>query len=67
MFKKNNLFLLGCFMAYTDSFAWLVFPCCCITKPYMDKPAAPYLLAIGLNLILLRFSAKNTSTKHQTE
>jgi hypothetical protein len=24
----------------------------------MDKPAAPYLIAIGLNLILLRFSAK---------
>lgn len=25
----------------------------------MDKPAAPYLVAIGINLLILRFAAKS--------
>ena len=31
----------------------------------MDKPAVPYLVAIGLNLVLLRFSARAYLDKNQ--
>jgi len=58
MFKKNNLFLGILYGCAFPVFAWLVFSLLLKNSSFLDKPAAPYLIAIGLNLILLRFSAK---------
>jgi sulfite exporter TauE/SafE len=60
MFKKNNLLLGMLYGLVPPAFAWLVFNYILHNEAIiMDKPAAPYLLAIGLNLLLLRYSAKN--------
>jgi hypothetical protein len=60
MFKSNNLLLGMLYGIILPAFAWLVFNCALHNEAIiMDKPAAPYLLAIGLNLLLLRYSAKN--------
>ena len=58
MFKKNNLFLGILYGCAFPVIAWLVFSLLLKNNSFLDKPAAPYLIAIGLNLILLRFSAK---------
>jgi len=58
MFKKNNLFLGILYGCAFPVIAWLVFSLLLKNSSFLDKPAAPYLIAIGLNLILLRFSAK---------
>ena len=58
MFKKNNLFLGILYGCTFPVIAWLVFSLLLKNSSFLDKPAAPYLIAIGLNLILLRFSAK---------
>lgn len=60
MFKKNNLLLGILYGIIPPAFAWLVFNYILHNEAMiMDKPAAPYLLAIGLNLLLLRYSAGN--------
>ncbi|MDB5063527.1 MAG: hypothetical protein JWP67_3370 [Mucilaginibacter sp.] len=60
MFKKNNLLLGMLYGLVPPAFAWLVFNYTLHNEAIiMDKPAAPYLLAIGLNLLLLRYSARN--------
>ncbi|MCQ6958427.1 hypothetical protein [Mucilaginibacter aquariorum] len=58
MFKKNNLYLGILYGCVIPAIAWLVFSLLLKNSSFLDKPAAPYLIAIGLNLILLRFSAK---------
>jgi uncharacterized membrane protein len=58
MFKKNNLFLGILYGCAFPVIAWVVFSLLLKNSSFLDKPAAPYLIAIGLNLILLRFSAK---------
>jgi hypothetical protein len=60
MFKNNNLPLGMLYGILPPAFAWLVFNGILHNEAIiMNKPAAPYLLAIGLNLFLLRYSAKN--------
>jgi sulfite exporter TauE/SafE len=60
MFKKNNLLLGMLYGLVPPAFAWLVFNYTLHNEAIiMDKPAAPYLLAIGLNLLLLRYYARN--------
>jgi hypothetical protein len=60
MFKSNNLALGILYGIIPPAFAWLVFNYTLHNEAIiMDKPAAPYLLAIGLNLLLLRYSAKS--------
>lgn len=40
-------------------FAWLIFAVLLKNEAViMDKPAAPYLIAIALNFVMLRFSAR---------
>jgi hypothetical protein len=59
MFKHNNLFLGMLYGFIPPAIAWLVFAVLLKNDAMiMDKPAVPYLIAIGLNLLLLRFSAK---------
>ena len=59
MFKKNNLFLGILYGFIPPVLAWLIFAVLLKNDAIMmDKPAVPYLIAIGLNLVLLRFSAK---------
>jgi len=60
MFKTNNLWLGILYGLVTPAIAWLIFNYVLHDEAIiMDKPAAPYLLAIGLNLLMLRYSAKN--------
>ena len=60
MFKQNNLplgILYGCIAPVV---AWLVFALWLKNESLiMDKPAAPYLVALCLNLLLLRYTARN--------
>ena len=59
MFKKNNLLLGVLYGFLPPALAWLVFSYILHNEAViMDKPAAPYLLAIGLNLLLLRYCAR---------
>jgi hypothetical protein len=59
MFKKNNLFLGMLYGFIPPVLAWLIFAVLLKNDAIMmDKPAVPYLVAIGLNLVLLRFSAR---------
>ncbi|MET3978821.1 tetrahydromethanopterin S-methyltransferase subunit G [Mucilaginibacter sp. UYP25] len=59
MFKKNNIcigFLYGC---VAPVLAWLIFAVLLKNDAIiMDKPAAPYLIAVLLNLVALRFAAR---------
>jgi hypothetical protein len=60
MFKKNNLLLGMLYGLVPPAFALLVFNYTLHNEAIiMDKPAAPYLRAIGLNLLLLRYYARN--------
>jgi hypothetical protein len=59
MFKKNNLFLGMLYGFIPPVLAWLIFAVLLKNDAIiMDKPAAPYLIAIALNFLMLRFSAK---------
>jgi hypothetical protein len=59
MFKQNNLFIGMLYGFIPPVVAWLVFAMLLKNDAIiMNKPAVPYLVAIGLNLLLLRFSAK---------
>jgi hypothetical protein len=59
MFKNNNLplgILYGCI---APAVAWLVFAYFLNNDALiMNKPAAPYLIALFLNFLLLRYMAK---------
>ena len=60
MFKRNNLYLGLVYGCTAPVMAWLIFACILHNEGMiMDKPAAPYLIAIGLNLLLLRYTAQN--------
>ncbi|MBB5396098.1 hypothetical protein [Mucilaginibacter sp. AK015] len=59
MFKKNNLFLGILYGFPAPVLAWLVFAVVLNNgRFFLDKPAAPYLIALALNLVMLRFSAR---------
>jgi hypothetical protein len=59
MFKKNNLFLGILYGFAPPVLAWLIFAVLLKNDAIMmNKPAMPYLIAIGLNLVMLRFSAR---------
>ncbi|TSD67886.1 stationary phase survival protein SurE [Inquilinus sp. KBS0705] len=59
MFKKNSIvagLLIGCIM---PALAWLVFNFILHNDAIiMDKPGVPYLIAVGLNLLILRYVFK---------
>ncbi|RWY47216.1 hypothetical protein [Mucilaginibacter gilvus] len=60
MLNKNSVgagFLLGSIL---PALSWVVFEYVLHNNAIiMDKPAVPYLIAIGLNLVLLRYCFKN--------
>ncbi|MEO7213957.1 hypothetical protein [Mucilaginibacter sp.] len=60
MLNKNSIgagFLLGSIL---PALSWVVFEYVLHNNAViMDKPAVPYLIAIGLNLVLLRVCFKN--------
>ncbi|MES2267584.1 MAG: hypothetical protein V4520_12540 [Bacteroidota bacterium] len=59
MFKKNNLFLGILYGLIVPVLAWLVFAVILKNETViLDKPVTPYLIAIGINLVMLRFSAR---------
>ncbi|RYU90725.1 hypothetical protein EWM62_08750 [Mucilaginibacter terrigena] len=59
MFKKNNLYIGMLYGCVAPVLAWLIFAVLLKNDSiFLDKPAIPYLIAIGLNLVMLRFSAK---------
>jgi hypothetical protein len=59
MFKQNNLFLGMLYGFVLPVLAWLIFAVLLKNDAVlMDKPAVPYLIAIGINLVMLRFSAR---------
>ena len=59
MFKHNNLFLGMLYGFVPPVFAWLIFAVLLKNDAiFIDKPAMPYLVAIGINLLMLRFSAR---------
>ncbi|GGH21160.1 hypothetical protein [Mucilaginibacter phyllosphaerae] len=59
MFKSNNLLLGMVYGLIPPVLAWLIFAVWLKNDGMMmDKPAMPYLIAIGINLVLLRFSAR---------
>lgn len=64
MFKNNNLYLgilYGCIAPFV---AWLVFALLLNNESLiMNKPAAPYLIVLCLNLLLLRYTARNYHDK----
>ncbi|WP_295767603.1 hypothetical protein [uncultured Mucilaginibacter sp.] len=54
MFNKNSLplgILAGCIL---PGIAWLIFEVIYKGTVIMNRPAMPYLIAIGLNLLLIR-------------
>jgi hypothetical protein len=58
-FLKNNIFIGILYGLIVPVLAWLVFAV--ILKNgtvILDKPVTPYLIAIGINLVMLRFSAR---------
>lgn len=59
MFKRNN-FLAGILLAcLTPLLAWLLFAVILKNEAaIMEKPATPYLLALCINLLLLRYYAR---------
>lgn len=57
---KNSLPLGMLYGFIGPALVWLVFNYILRNEALvMDKPAAPYLIAICLNLLLLRYTAKN--------
>jgi len=59
MFKNNNFFLGMVYGLVPPVLAWLIFAVWLKNDGViMDKPAMPYLIAIGINLVMLRFSAR---------
>ncbi|PAW95304.1 hypothetical protein CKK33_18070 [Mucilaginibacter sp. MD40] len=59
MFKRNNFFsgiLLACL---PPLMAWLLFAVILKNEAaIMEKPAAPYLIALCINLLILRYYAR---------
>lgn len=58
MLNRNSMvagFLLGCIM---PAIAYVVFNVLYKNVTLLHKPALPYLVAIGLNLIIIRFCYK---------
>lgn len=64
MLTKNSVpfgFLIGSLL---PAITWLVFGVILHNEALiMDKPAAPYLIAICLNLVLLRYCFRNNMEK----
>ncbi|TFF40663.1 hypothetical protein [Mucilaginibacter psychrotolerans] len=60
MFEKNSIgtgLVLG---GILPAISWVVFEYILHNDAFiMDKPAVPYLIAVGLNLVLLRYCLKN--------
>jgi hypothetical protein len=59
MFRRNNL-ILGILYGFVPPvLTWVIFAVLLKNEAVpMNKPAMPYLIAIGLNLLMLRFSAR---------
>lgn len=59
MFKRNNFFLGALLACLPPVIAWLL---CAVTLKneavIMEKPAAPYLIALCINLLILRYYAR---------
>lgn len=67
MFKKNNLFLGIIYGLIVPVLAWLVFAVILKNETViLNKPVTPYLIAIGINLVMLRFSARAYTDKTST-
>lgn len=59
MFKNNNLFLGIAYGLIAPVIAWLIFAVLLKNEVVIsNKPAVPYLIAIALNLLVLRFAAR---------
>jgi hypothetical protein len=60
MFRKNSI-LAGLLVGLiAPVIAWLVFEYLLHNDAIiMDKPGVPYLIAIGLNLVMVRYAFKN--------
>jgi len=60
MFSRNNLLigiLIGCI---APGIAWVIFELLLHNDSLiMDKPGVPYLIAIGINLLVIRYTFKN--------
>lgn len=64
MFKTNNLFAGILIGSILPAIAWLVFSYWLQNEAIvMDKPAVPYLITVGLNLLLLRYCLKKDLDK----
>jgi peptidoglycan/LPS O-acetylase OafA/YrhL len=64
MFKHNNIFLGLLYGSIAPAIAWFIFEYILHNDAYiLNKPGVPYLLAIGINLILVRFCVKNDLDK----
>ena len=64
MFKQNNLIAGMLIGSLLPLITWLVFGYWLQNEDLvMDKPAVPYLIAVGLNLLLLRYCLKKDLDK----
>ena len=64
MFKKDSLPLGMLYGCIAPAIAWVVFGYILHDEVVLlDKPAMPYLVAIGLNLLLLRYVFKKDAGK----
>lgn len=53
--KKNNFYLGIVIGAVLPAVAWVLFNYCYKNLVLMHKPAIPYLVAVAINLLLIRF------------